>query len=323
MSLLDKTKFLFVPCAGAVQKVYGLIPSGADSVFSFTRTTPATVVNFDGKISIMPKDLPRIDYTDSGLPNLLLEPQRENLYLNSEVLVNQDVTTVNEVYTLSFYGTGTVDLTGTYVGSLVGNGGRVYITFTATAGILKTTVTGNVTNAQLEIGNYKTSYIKTQVSSQVRGADSCGSAGNSSIFNDNEGVLFMEVALSGDDNENRNISISDNTNANKIELIFDKVVNRIRYVVESGGVNQCSIIDASHNTFNYNKIAITYAQNNFQLWINGLKIDEVLSGNTPIGLASLSFSDGASSNNFFGKTNSIAYFNTNLTDSELQQLTQL
>jgi hypothetical protein len=64
---------------------------------------------------------------------------------------------------LSFYGTGTVTLSGVIVGSLVGTGAsnRVSSTATATAGTLTLTITGSVTSAQLQIGDTVTDYIPT------------------------------------------------------------------------------------------------------------------------------------------------------------------
>lgn len=87
---------------------------------------------------------------------------RRNALLATETLATQAVTVTAVARTLSFYGTGAVVLSGTYVGTLVGTGAsnRVSLTFTPTAGSLTLTVTGSVTQAQLELGSTATNYQK-------------------------------------------------------------------------------------------------------------------------------------------------------------------
>jgi hypothetical protein len=76
-------------------------------------------------------------------------------------------------HTLSFYGTGTVTLSGVATGTLVGTGvnNRVTLTFTPTAGSLILTVVGSVTMGQLETGAYATSYIPTTSTTVTRNLD--------------------------------------------------------------------------------------------------------------------------------------------------------
>jgi len=81
---------------------------------------------------------------------------RKNWLVGTETLATQSVTTLALPYILSFFGTGTVTLTGTSTaGPLVGTGAndRVYLNFTPTAGTLTLTVSGTVSKAQLEVGN--------------------------------------------------------------------------------------------------------------------------------------------------------------------------
>lgn len=83
-----------------------------------------------------------------------------NLLTGTDALATQSYTTAAAAYTLSFTGTGTVTLSGAYVGSLVGTGAsnRVSLTFTSTAASLTLTVSGSVTFAQLEKGSAVTNY---------------------------------------------------------------------------------------------------------------------------------------------------------------------
>jgi hypothetical protein len=86
---------------------------------------------------------------------------RSNLLLATTTLATQSVTTLAATYTLSFFGDGTITLSGTSTaGPLVGTGAtdRVTLTFTATAGSLTLTVSGTVTDAQLELSATATTY---------------------------------------------------------------------------------------------------------------------------------------------------------------------
>jgi hypothetical protein len=105
---------------------------------------------------------------------LLAEPAATNLLLNNTTLSTQSVTVSATAYTLSFLGTGTVTLSGvSTAGPLVGTGAanRVSLTFTPTAGSLTLTVTGTVSNAQLEAGTSPSSIIPTAGASVTRAAD--------------------------------------------------------------------------------------------------------------------------------------------------------
>ena len=81
-----------------------------------------------------------------------------NLLLNSATLSTQSVTVAPINYILSFKGTGTITKSGTATGALAGTGAsdRVFEKFTPTAGSLTLTVSGSVTEAQLEAVTYQT-----------------------------------------------------------------------------------------------------------------------------------------------------------------------
>jgi hypothetical protein len=145
---------------------------------------------------------PRFDHnpTTGESLGLLVEEQRTNLLLNSATLSTQSVTVAAAVNTLSFYGTGTVTLTGvSTAGPLVGTGAndRVSLTFTPTVGVLILTVSGSVTNAQLEAGASPTSYIPTTAATVTRSADVCSISGSnltSWLTSFGENTFYTEYA---------------------------------------------------------------------------------------------------------------------------------
>lgn len=121
--------------------------------------------------------VPAIDYS-IGQPTLLLEPSRTNFILNSDEFETQSLATDVFTYTLSFYGTGSITLSGSYTGVLngLGNNTRAVLTFTGSVGTLLLTKSGIVTKAQLELSSFPTSYIRTQSTTVTRAVPSASTA---------------------------------------------------------------------------------------------------------------------------------------------------
>lgn len=147
---------------------------------------------------------PRFDHDPVTLEckGLLIEEQRENILLNSDALSTQSVTVTAIAHTLSFYGTGTIVLSGTAIASITGSGSfptRTIYTFTPTAGTLTLTVTGSVRYANLERVNsstgasFATSYIPTTTASLTRSADVCSITGSNftSFYNQPVGTVVI------------------------------------------------------------------------------------------------------------------------------------
>ena len=172
---------------------------------------------------------------------------------------------------------------------------------------------------QLESGN-PSSYIPTNGSTVQRAAETCNESGNSEVFNDSEGVLFVDTATLQEGVTERIISLSDETPSNNIYLSFSGSINTIYYLVVSGGVTQfvLPVIVSQKET---NKLSIKYKSNSISFWLNGFKVGETSVANTPSGLKNISFGYPINSLNFYGKTKEIAYYDTALTDAELETLT--
>ena len=161
---------------------------------AFTRASSGTFVGSDGLIQSAGNNVARFDHDPVTLAckGLLIEESRTNLVFPSNILTTQTRTVTAVAHTLSFYGTGTVVLSGVAVATVTGTGAyptRTTLTFTPTAGSLILTVTGSVTQAQLEAGSFPTSYIPTTTASVIRSADVCSISGSafSGFYNPLEG----------------------------------------------------------------------------------------------------------------------------------------
>ena len=175
--------------------------------------------------------------------------------------------------------------------------------------------------AQLEAASYPTSYIPTHGNIVTRSGDVCNGAGDASTFNSAEGVLYAEVAALANDGTNRRIVISDGSYNNNVQIYYYPPSNRIRTLVNSGGIVSFDSNYTLSDVTEYHKFAVRYKQNDFSLWVDGVEVGTDTSGNTPSVLNQLNFNDGGGSN-FYSKTKQVFYFPTALTDEECSALTQ-
>ena len=172
---------------------------------------------------------------------------------------------------------------------------------------------------QLEQGSYPTSYIPTQGSTVTRVAETCNGAGNDQVFNDSEGVLYVETSLLNESINDSRISISDGLSVeNRITLRYFDNNDLGVQIGFTGGFNETVSLSAGNN-----KVAVVYNSTNASIFVNGVK----LATNTMPSLSGLSQLQFARFSNsslpFYGKTKDVKVFNTALTDAELQALTTI
>ena len=179
-------------------------------------------------------------------------------------------------------------------------------------------------SAQLEQGSYATSIINTSGSAVTRVADVCNNAGNDQVFNDNEGVLYVETKGFTDLLTQSNyIQLSKNgeLSATNSLIIQHRNNGYLRVYVNGFGTPDIHFninIDFTQN----HKIAVLYKLNGYKLFIDGVEQNLYLTPTQAvfIGLDNLSFDlRGALSWN--GSIKDVRVYNTALTDAELQALT--
>jgi hypothetical protein len=300
-----------------------------DPRITFTRSTTATFTNSAGLIATAAINAARFDYDPVTLQpkGLLIEEQRTQLLLNSSLagtsLATQNVTVTAVAHTLSFYGTGTVTLSGTSTaGPLVGTGAypaRSTLTFTPTAGTLTLTVTGDVQFAQLEIGAFATSFIPSAASQVTRAVDSAVMTGTnfSSWYNVNTGTFYAQSASFGNASVRYITFASDATNSNRIAQYFS-TATMVGLVTASGTAQaQMSVSGVTPA-----KTALAYATDNFAFARNASLATDT-SGTVPVGLTQMQIGAGltAATSTLNGTIARISFYPRRLTDAELQGIT--
>ena len=173
-----------------------------------------------------------------------------------------------------------------------------------------------VFGATFEEESYATSYIPTQGSAVTRVAETASGSGNSEVFNDSEGVLFADIgSFVGADNY-RQITISDGSTNNYILIGLRNDTGNI-YADSSSSSTFLTDVKPINS---FAKCAFKYKVNDFSFWLNGFKVGVDTTTSVPVGLDTLNFGI-IGVNDFYGKTKELGYYDTILTDLELETLT--
>ena len=85
---MENPKLALIPSGYKSGKVYSILPTDGVGDFDFSRGSTAIRVDKDGLIETVTNNVPRLDWSNSDCPSLLLEPQRTNNLLYSEDLTN-------------------------------------------------------------------------------------------------------------------------------------------------------------------------------------------------------------------------------------------
>jgi hypothetical protein len=304
----------------------GSMPAGT----SFSRASSGTKISALGTLIVEPLNAPRFDFHPTTLQprGLLIEGARTNLLLNSAALSTQSIAVTATAHTLSFYGTGSVTLTGAATGTLNGTGAfpnRANLTFTPSAGTLTLTVTGSVLNAQCEVGAFASSWIPTTGAAATRAIDSAIITDLPTIgFNPLEGTLVVEfestVTFAAGMPERQLFNLGTD-GPNQARVVID-TTGTIRMASTTASVIDVNIDDGGGiRSPGIHKIAFAYKQNDTAICTNGgavvtdgacvvppinqLRIGQNIAGTSPL----------------FDRIRRLNYTPTRLTNAQLQSLT--
>ena len=177
---------------------------------------------------------------------------------------------------------------------------------------------------QHEVNPYATSYIPTAGTVISRASETCNNSKPS--VNSTEGVLYAEIAsltsdVSGD---NRIVLAKSGDTNNVIRLYYNTTSNTIQYKVRVASSNVCDLTYDLGDSTAFHKICGKWKQNDFALWVDGVKVATDTSGAVfPADtLNTVNFSNAnAIGDIFYGKVKGLAVYNEALSESQLFQLT--
>ena len=174
---------------------------------------------------------------------------------------------------------------------------------------------------QLEQSSFSTSYIPTNGSSVTRQADTASGAGNDVVFNDSEGALFADILIPENISANANICISKGINGqNLFKILYLQNEEKFRAELRDSTVH--TIIDYSNfNLGEFSKVLLSYNSTTLKMYIDGFEIGSKDVNGIPSGLNQIDFDRGDGNAPFYGKTKEIGYYDTALTDEELEYMT--
>jgi hypothetical protein len=301
------------------------------NLITYTRAGNATFFDANGTIQTAGADVARFDHnpaTGESL-GLLIEEARTNLLLNSETLSTQDVTVTAAAHTLSFYGTGTVTLSGTHSATVVGTGAfptRTTLTFTPTSGSLTVTVSGTVQYAQVELGAFATSWISTAGATATRNADVASITGTnfSRWYSQSAGTAFVAFRFGYASNFSNFPNIYDfnsGASTNRISLFGGQGGRAISVAIRTADVAQLDFVSFAATGLSEYRSAHGFAVDSSQLASNGGLVGSTdTSVAMPIGINKVDIGVGFDQR-YTGHIRRLAYFDRRLPNATLQAIT--
>ena len=174
-----------------------------------------------------------------------------------------------------------------------------------------------VYGAQLEQLSYPTSYIPTSGSTVTRAAETCINSGNSEVFNNSEGTIFLNADFVNSSDVQVLCTVHDNASNKRLEIWANSnVINGF-----IGGSSNITVGSSSLTNRNY-KIALSYKSGNSSFYIDGFLIGSNSSSFTISALTKLALGYyNATQYQSISPTKEVGYYDTILTDAELETLT--
>lgn len=185
--------------------------------------------------------------------------------------------------------------------------------------------------AQVEVGNFATSYIPTAGASATRAADLAEISGQNfqNFFNASSGTFYFEGSINGTPNVGASMqgafaATRDTGNVNVIDLRAQQTNLGSLSVLYGYGATQAQIGNAITATPKVNmKFGVAYATNDAVLYKDGVQVGSDSSVVVPTGLTKLEIGKGDNDANkvLNGYIRKLSYYPTRLTNNEIVSLT--
>jgi hypothetical protein len=291
-----------------------------------TRASSATFFDKNGVLQTAAPDEMRRDHDPLTLEPLgFLVEGEARTRLNTVALAPvaaQNVTVAAVAHTISFYGTGSIALSGANVQSIASAGAyprRQTVTFTPTAGTLTIAPSGDIRDLQLEAGAYASSVIRGEGSQITRAADIAFSI---LYVQSGEHTLYAEARPLGNGAALGNAGIlsleMDGSNRSQIR----SNVSQPGSIVLVGGVTEANgNFGGSGSWATFQKVVIAVGLNDFKFFTDGVQ-----RGVTDVAVAAFPTSaifrigGGAAVQTFMGHIKRIAVFPRKLSAAEVAAL---
>lgn len=314
--------------AGIIQPAFNFFaPNLAfPATASLTRASSGWTLSQAPAVKPYTTNIPRYSYDENG--NLLgLRIENASTRINTIAAAPtaaEDITVTAVAHTISFYGTGSVVLSGAHSATVTGAGAfpaRTSLTFTPSAGTLTLTPSGDVQHLQVEVGDMTTP-ILGEGTAITRAADVCTTALSGIVFNVSEGTVFVDaVTPAGYANFPKCISLYKDTN-NAI-YVDRQGIGIVRCMVVTGGttVSQLNLGVVAHNT--RFRVAFSWKADDFKASLNGGTPVTGTSGAIPTGLTTLAVGStpATAATNWNSSIRHLTYFPRALTTAQLQAIT--
>lgn len=299
-------------------------------IITFTRGSTGTYFDSAGVLQSAAINVPRFDYDPVTLlpRGILIEESRINALANSlldgTVLSTQNVTVTAAARTLSFYGTGTVTLSGAHSATVVGAGAyptRTTLTFTPSAGTLTLTVTGTVQYANLETGLFATSFIPTTTAT-TRSRDVANITTLTPWYGGVAYTLFGQALASTQTTGNQSVAnFNDGTLNNRVSL-FKQGTAAAGTIISSGVEQYDEGVSAVWPTNTMRKLALAVRAGRQNFAANGALAPTTGVSATLITPSTLTIGSSATGTLVFnGWIQRVVQYSTDISNTDLQAIT--
>lgn len=296
------------------------------SVLNFGRSSDGSHFDPVGSLVTAAADTARIEHdpVTTAPIGLLLEAGRTNLLTDTGAPGNQTITVSANPHVLSFYGTGSVSLSGAHAGTFAGNGAfptRTTVSFTPTAGTMDVVFSGQILNPQIEEGGQASSYIASGPTTGAR-ADDIATVPLGAWFNGSSGTIVFGGTLLDAVANDRLIEIDGGDTSTRLSVLWNTTLGLPQFQVWDGGTLQAAIAP-SGSAVNFGdsfRVVVAYAGNDFAVSLNGsVPVVDTL-GSVPGGLTDLRLGRSVWGAQGLMHAESVVYYPSRLADAELQAL---